>query len=65
MKYRCMICGHVFSSLSEWYRHLLSQHPDEEPGWAFLYRMEGRRVSRWKVYLDLRREEKVEVVRGE
>lgn len=59
-----MICGHEFQSLSEWYRHLLYNHPEEEPGWAYLYRMEGRRVSKWKVYLDLKTEQKVEVVRG-
>jgi hypothetical protein len=63
VRYRCRLCGREFSSLSEWYRHLLSQHPEEEPGWAYIMRLEGRRVNKWKVYLDLKREEKVGVVR--
>jgi hypothetical protein len=63
MKYRCRLCGRVFPSLGEWYRHVVNEHPDEEPGWAYVYRMEGRRVSKWKVYLDLKAEGKVEVER--
>jgi hypothetical protein len=63
VKYRCRICGREYQGLSEWYRHVIAEHPDEEPGWAYVYRMEGRRVSKWKVYLDLKAEGKVEAVR--
>jgi len=63
MRYRCRLCGEELPSLSEWYRHLLSRHPEEEPGWARVMRMEGRRASRWRVYLDLKAEGKVEAVR--
>jgi hypothetical protein len=63
MKYRCRLCGRSFSSLSEWYRHIVRDHPEDEPGWAYIYRREGRRVSMWKVYLDLKSEGKVETVR--
>ena len=62
MKYRCRLCGRVFSSLNEWYRHIVRDHPEAEPGWAYIYRLEGRRVSMWKVYLDLKAEGKVEVM---
>jgi len=63
MRYRCKLCGREFSSLGEWYRHIIANHPEDEPGWTHIYRMEGRRVSKWKVYLDLRADGKVEAVR--
>jgi hypothetical protein len=63
MRYRCRLCGREFQSLSEWYRHIVRDHPEDEPGWAYIYRLEGRRVSMWKVYLDLKAEGKVEVMR--
>jgi hypothetical protein len=31
MRYRCRLCGEELPSLGEWYRHLLSRHPEEEP----------------------------------
>jgi hypothetical protein len=63
VRYRCKLCGRAFPSLSEWYRHLISNHPEDEPGWAYIMRLEGRRVSKWKVYLDMKAEGKVEVAR--
>ena len=54
MRYKCRLCGREFSSLSEWYRHVINKHPDIEPSWAYIMRVEGRRVSKWKVYLDLK-----------
>ena len=58
VRYRCKLCGREFSSLSEWYRHVINEHPEAEPSWAYIMRVEGRRVSKWKVYLDLKAEGK-------
>jgi len=63
VRYRCRICGREFASLGEWYRHVAAAHPDEEPGWARAMRLEGGRVSKWRVYSDLKAEGKVEAVR--
>jgi len=56
MIFECLICGKRFHTLLGWYRHLLREHTEKEPGWAFIMRVEGRRVSLWKVYMDLKRE---------
>jgi hypothetical protein len=63
VRYRCKICGGEFRSLSEWYRHVIAEHPREEPGWARAMRLEGFRVPKWKVYWEMRAEGKVEAVR--
>jgi len=54
--FECLLCGRRFASLRAWYRHLQLQHPDAEPGWAWAMRMEGRRVSVWRVYKDCKLE---------
>jgi hypothetical protein len=61
VKYTCLICGRSFPYLAAWYQHLIRCHPELEPDWARVYRFEGRRVSKWRVYLDLKSGGKVEV----
>ena len=56
MIFECMLCRRRFTSLRAWYRHLQLEHPEREPGWARVLRLEGRRVSLWRVYLDLKGE---------
>jgi len=62
--FECLLCGRRLGSLAAWYRHLLREHPDAEPGWARVLRLEGRRVSLWRVYLDLKGEGLVKAFKG-
>ena len=55
--YRCGLCRakgalKEFGSLSAWYKHLAKVHPEFEPEWARVMRLEGRKPPLWQVLRD-------------
>jgi hypothetical protein len=64
VKYVCLACGRILSSLATWYYHIVREHPELESGWAKNMRLGlGRRPPLWEVLKDARAEGLVIVVR--
>jgi len=65
VKYYCTVCGSSFSYLAAWYHHLVHRHPELEPAWAKVVRLEGRKPKLWEVLWDAWEAGLVVVERGE
>ena len=52
MRYICKLCGIIMETLGELEHHFETKHP--EHAWWIVWRLEGRRPGRWKIYRTLK-----------